>query len=453
MSKAELPALSVDWESVDPAAAASLQMAIDMGMFDADDSARITGDGPWRADADDDARRSAEDALQADIGEKLRVVMAALVSDGDDSDDDEDDDADGMGSAAASTMEEMRAASTMGDEQWVVEAVTGRRRAPCGADDEDLDGDQGWLYRVAWRGRGLQTWERRPWLLDEGYGRAVAAFDRTKAPLKPTSTRAARPQMPAGRRPTSKQARLELYQLRERAKRALLQRALTEKTLTATAAALRRRVGQLGLSPVVDRMKQMAAIVQEKLPGQEQLAGGDALLQLLLQIQTRLLYCSKAVTDICVVQPETLADFTAANEAQASLTLLFHGTQPKFVSSIKKFGLLVPGEAANVKVVNGSALGVGIYTAGEAATPLGYCRGGDKLFVCAGGPPDRVSGSVRVFMSSKLVVPVFAVTFANLPEASARHLRDVQLSELGGVVPASTALIDLYGSLPEITVS
>lgn len=46
-------------------------------------------------------------------------------------------------------------------------------------------------------------------------------------------------------------------------------------------------------------------------------------------------------------------------------------------------GLLVPGFQSGVRVVNGSAYGVGIYLATEASTSLGYVREGNKMLVCA----------------------------------------------------------------------
>lgn len=48
-----------------------------------------------------------------------------------------------------------------------------------------------------------------------------------------------------------------------------------------------------------------------------------------------------------------------------------------------KRGLLIPGFQSGIRVVNGSAYGVGIYLATEANTSLGYVRDGNKMFVCA----------------------------------------------------------------------
>jgi hypothetical protein len=55
-------------------------------------------------------------------------------------------------------------------------------------------------------------------------------------------------------------------------------------------------------------------------------------------------------------------------------------------------GLIVPGDKTDVRVVNGSAYGVGIYLSPHADYSLGYVRdsGGDggsvKLLVCAALP-------------------------------------------------------------------
>lgn len=64
----------------------------------------------------------------------------------------------------------------------------------------------------------------------------------------------------------------------------------------------------------------------------------------------------------------------------------FHGTNVKNIPSICHRGLLIPGSRSGVKVVNGSAHGVGIYTARVGAPHLswGFCRGIQKqMLVCA----------------------------------------------------------------------
>jgi len=64
------------------------------------------------------------------------------------------------------------------------------------------------------------------------------------------------------------------------------------------------------------------------------------------------------------------------------MSITYHGTKACNISSIQRRGLLVPGHGG-VKVANGSAHGVGIYTAqiGSSSLSRGFCDS-DKLFVC-----------------------------------------------------------------------
>ncbi|CAJ1440577.1 unnamed protein product [Effrenium voratum] len=61
----------------------------------------------------------------------------------------------------------------------------------------------------------------------------------------------------------------------------------------------------------------------------------------------------------------------------------YHGTKTQNVNSISQKGLLIPGERGH-KVANGSAHGVGIYTAhlGSSQLSRGFCDS-DKMFLCA----------------------------------------------------------------------
>lgn len=73
----------------------------------------------------------------------------------------------------------------------------------------------------------------------------------------------------------------------------------------------------------------------------------------------------------------------ACETLDSHLTVTYHGTKARNIDSIKQRGLLVPGHGG-VKVVNGSAHGVGVYTAqiGSASLSRGFCDS-DTLFVCA----------------------------------------------------------------------
>jgi hypothetical protein len=73
---------------------------------------------------------------------------------------------------------------------------------------------------------------------------------------------------------------------------------------------------------------------------------------------------------------------------KGSLCPAFHGTATKNLPSIYKHGLLIPGCGNSLKVVHGSAHGLGIYAAkvGSAALSFGFCSGGHKntsMLICA----------------------------------------------------------------------
>ena len=97
--------------------------------------------------------------------------------------------------------------------------------------------------------------------------------------------------------------------------------------------------------------------------------------------------------------------------------LVYHGTRRSNIASICKRGLLLPGHEG-VKVVNGSAHGVGIYTARHLGLPMRYSSDCNMLLVCLGliGPKDSPTatkevGDVLVFFDEKLVVPIYVVEY------------------------------------------
>jgi len=73
----------------------------------------------------------------------------------------------------------------------------------------------------------------------------------------------------------------------------------------------------------------------------------------------------------------------ARGALDSRLTVTYHGTKWRNIGSIKQRGLLVPGHGG-VNVANGSAHGVGVYTAqiGSASLSRGFSDS-DTLFVCA----------------------------------------------------------------------
>ena len=103
--------------------------------------------------------------------------------------------------------------------------------------------------------------------------------------------------------------------------------------------------------------------------------------------------------------------------------LLYHGTANKNVSSIIDKGLRVPHTGSKpIGVANGSAYGVGIYTATSPATSRYYSEG--LIFVCAGMVGEsfktaRVAGrevnhgTVCIFDDANAVLPCFLVRYSD----------------------------------------
>mmetsp|Transcript_46669 Transcript_46669/g.114467 ORF Transcript_46669/g.114467 Transcript_46669/m.114467 type:complete len:332 (+) Transcript_46669:209-1204(+) len=68
--------------------------------------------------------------------------------------------------------------------------------------------------------------------------------------------------------------------------------------------------------------------------------------------------------------------------------LLFHGTSPSNWASIAHHGLVVPGTLKGVRVVNGSAMGVGIYASPRLSTARSYVRTDSQtVLACVGLVP------------------------------------------------------------------
>lgn len=78
------------------------------------------------------------------------------------------------------------------------------------------------------------------------------------------------------------------------------------------------------------------------------------------------------------------AFFEVCRKHDHKISIGYHGTKQRNIGSISKVGLLVPGQESGVKVANGSAHGVGVYTAqlGSASLSRTFCDSG-KIFICA----------------------------------------------------------------------
>eukprot|EP00759_Apiculatamorpha_spiralis_P047535 PhF_6_TR43155/c0_g1_i1/m.66075 len=100
----------------------------------------------------------------------------------------------------------------------------------------------------------------------------------------------------------------------------------------------------------------------------------------------------------------------------ATVDYLFHGTRSSNHPSIISKGLLVPG-TDGVSVVNGSALGVGIYSARSPSIPFGYTRDCEKMFLLGGLINSNVvmdpSKNVCVFFNAAQVCPIAMISYAH----------------------------------------
>jgi hypothetical protein len=102
--------------------------------------------------------------------------------------------------------------------------------------------------------------------------------------------------------------------------------------------------------------------------------------------------------------------------------MTFHCTRESNVSGIIENGLVIPGSLPGVTVQNGSAYGVGIYT---ARTPqISYCSGGRFLFVCAALVGERfttttkMTGDMIILFDSAQILPCFLVEFNLKPDTT-----------------------------------
>jgi len=84
------------------------------------------------------------------------------------------------------------------------------------------------------------------------------------------------------------------------------------------------------------------------------------------------------------VQLRFLKAWTQLGGPEASVRPVFHGTDPRNIASIFARGLLIPGLGNELRVVHGSAHGLGIYTAMLDSASLSRGFGGRKgMLVCA----------------------------------------------------------------------
>ena len=123
-----------------------------------------------------------------------------------------------------------------------------------------------------------------------------------------------------------------------------------------------------------------------------------------------------------IVHPELQLRFSQYinQEENPLIFMTFHGTSEQNVSSIKEHGLLVPGKGNDIRPVNGSEYGLGIYTSFSGTSSIEYCYGGNKMFVCAVCVRDKIviseDGNVLVVFDERSVLPCWLITFENRVE-------------------------------------
>jgi hypothetical protein len=337
-------------------------------------------------------RQALSDALTA-VAQELTHDQTVAERSSDDEGENEEVDAEGMGQPCG-TVE-----STWGGEasEWVLEKIVRRRQSAHRGDrvhsEESDNEDAAWEYCCVWRGHGeAPTWERRGFLRDLGYGREVTAYDAEhKAHYRKTSR--LRPQKPP---------RSQLDEQEKRKAEKMLRR-----SVAATVAMFAEQISTVThryLDPIIAKF-----IDFNRDTRYVQLCDGREAAALVLKIIADVNTTGAYVESIKFVHPPVLRT-VINNVTHSKVKMLYHGTTTsRAAKAIAAIGLVVPGQGNNVKVANGSAFGVGIYTADTPATPVGYARDGD-LFVCVGLTQRSTSVTATpqgwyVFAERELVAP------------------------------------------------
>jgi hypothetical protein len=279
------------------------------------------------------------------------------------------------------------------------QSPTQRDRLADDADDADPD-DDGWEYCCVWKGYGEPTWERRGFLRDLGYGSELQAYD---AAHKAHYRRTARPQpgKPArGSRTTESRRSGPIVWL--------------ETEVRKSVAAFVKRLDKLQCHSSVTQLLDKVTHGKDHERIADHRLDIRGLATLIFQAIMEINQTSGFVTSIAAVSPLSLEPFLAGVEAEnpSNLLMLYHGTRKPAATAISHVGLVVPGQGNTVGVANGSAYGVGIYTAATPATPLTFAHDGD-LFICLGHMRSGYEPGWsmphmdwRVFTDSSLVTPI-----------------------------------------------
>ncbi|KAF7291492.1 PARP catalytic domain-containing protein [Mycena kentingensis (nom. inval.)] len=94
---------------------------------------------------------------------------------------------------------------------------------------------------------------------------------------------------------------------------------------------------------------------------------------------------------------------------------MFHGTAAHNIDSILSGGFRIGGVGRH-KIINGAALGHGIYLASNPAMSLGYCVGGNRMFACRVLP-----GRITAHMGASMQLPKTEVGAGEFETFSSGH--------------------------------
>jgi len=136
------------------------------------------------------------------------------------------------------------------------------------------------------------------------------------------------------------------------------------------------------------------------------------------------------LTPVPLARPvqQQFLDACSSSQAQrgglpGNLQPAIHGTNSSLFESIFERGLLIPGKDNELRVLHGSACGLGIYTTKleSAATSRGYCDA-PRILVCGvldtDGPDIADYAWGRVIFDAHLVAPLFEASSKSWCQAS-----------------------------------
>jgi len=328
---------------------------------------------------------------------------------------------------------------------WILERFLKRRREAVEVADDDVDPAllvdnddaaaaalQGrrvapakrttWVYQCKWRGYDEPTWETRALLEDEGFGPEADWFDAWLAkgqkaagvapPAPPPSARTATTAAQFEAELAQHAAAFEAAQQKERANAATSSSAAAE----ASAAAPVPGLSTYAFDPYANELD-----FDRLFPDAAEVFRDDFAPWAIVH---RVARCDK---------PSKNERFAAAWQTarargfDATPVMLYHGTRRANVRSIIRKGLVVPG-TNGVRMQNGAAFGVGIYTSRVSSWSARYCdklkgSAGDRMLVfgCVGLVGAKGSaeynGHMHVFTHSDNVLPVWLIEFTVVGDA------------------------------------